>query len=69
MAQKILNPVLACQREETGLGETACFAASAPRDSKILLDLQAGWLATRLRVAPERARLIAALAFTGGADA
>jgi hypothetical protein len=55
--------------QAAGLWETACVTASAPRDSKTLLELQARWLATRLRDAPERARLIATLAFVGGANA
>lgn len=44
----------------------ACLAADAPENASPLLDRQAKWLASRLGLTLERARLLVGLAFDHG---
>jgi hypothetical protein len=62
------------QNEETRRGghrgrasEGVCVAADRLEDTRALIDRQAAWLARRLGLTVDRARLLAGLAFaTGG---
>jgi hypothetical protein len=65
MPSKIMNPAALATR--TGLGNVSCWAASDNRvDVTPARKIQEQWITRRFGVRPDRARLLAELAFHGG---